>query len=552
MNHKLNEILSHNCFIIFVIIIQKLCFHYCQIYDNFTTVTFEEGSQLLEVKDYNNLKLIVTTSKKIYTGIPPQLKAITEANLINSSAIITLNSNYLLAACLQDSLLTKININDGSFSSLLNYSHVENASFKFQIPITSCSLSNLDNLIFIGYSQIEYYEKETNKTNFIIRLNITNKDSDNGPEISSNMSEKIFKFPYSTIKTNSPKQIDCEPLRIKSQRSKYRLVCLQELLEYHKEFKINRYYTYVYSLKQNLDGIEDNYLVYRTNDSSGFKLFKMNDTYVRILTKKSIVNVCLSSSIQANSFKGDIYNINSTPDLFDYNNGFIFFISVINFLNHKNIYYFKIAKEPSKNYYQIYDYKEENINKLLCYYDKSKDYIICLYQTLNDIKYFTMYNSAKLYQIKSCTSKTLNVVSNSESYFDANNILNTKNIGNLNVIEINRYKNENIYKNETFGFDFHELLMSNNNIFINKSFNDWYDYHLSFIENIENTFTRIFYIKETDLVFKLRTCYPRQCESCRTNYSICDDCKYENYSLLKGTNDTCYENGKLHKGYIYN
>ena len=176
MNHKLNELLSHNFFIIILIFIQKLCFNYCQIYDNFTSVTFEEGSQLLEVKDYNNLKLIVTTSKKIYTGIPPKLKVTTEAKLINSSAIITLNSNYLLAACLQDSLLTKININDGSFSSLLNYSDVESSSLKFQIPITSCSLSNLDNLIFIGYSQIEYYEKETNKSNFIIRLNITNRE----------------------------------------------------------------------------------------------------------------------------------------------------------------------------------------------------------------------------------------------------------------------------------------------------------------------------------------------------------------------------------------
>ena len=552
MNHKLNELLSHNFFIIILIFIQKLCFNYCQIYDNFTSVIFEEGSQLLEVKDYNNLKLIVTTSKNIYTGIPPKLKVTTEAKLINSSAIITLNSNYLLAACLQDSLLTKININDGSFSSLLNYSDVESSSLKFQIPITSCSLSNLDNLIFIGYSQIEYYEKETNKSNFIIRLNITNRDSDDGPEFDSNVPEKIFKFPKSTIKTNSTKQIDCQPVRIKSQNSKYRLVSIQEFLEYHKEFKINRYYTYAYSLKENLEGIEDSVQIYRTNDSSGFKLFKMNDTYVRIMTKKSIVNICLSSSISTSYFKTDIYNINAKPDLFEYNDGFIFFIGVGNFSNHKNIYYFKIAKESSKNFYQIYDYKEENINKLLCYYDKSKDYIICLYQTLNDIKYFTIYDSTKLYQIKSFTSKTLKVVSNSERYFDANYMLNTKNIGDLNVIEINRYKNGKIYKTETFGLDFNELLMSNNNIFVYKSFNDWYDYHLSFIENIENNFTRIFYIKEKDIVFSLRTCYPNQCESCRTNYKICDDCKYENYSLLYGTNDTCFENGKLHKGYIYN
>ena len=94
---------------------------------------------------------------------------------------------------------------------------------------------------------------------------------------------------------------------------------------------------------------------------------------------------------------------------------------------------------------------------------------------LNDIKYFTMYNSARLYEIKSFISKTLKVVSNSERYFDVNNMLNTTNIGYLNVIEINRYKNEKIYKTETFGLDFNELLMNNNNVFIYKSFNDWYD-----------------------------------------------------------------------------
>jgi len=553
MMHKFNELLSHNCLIILLIFIQKLCFHYCQIYDNFTIDTFEEGSQLLEVKDYNNLELIVTTSKKIYTGIPPELKSTTEAKLINSSSIITLNSNYLLVACLQDSLLTKININDGGFSSLLNYSDIETSSLQFQIPITSCSLSILENLIFIGYTQIEYYETETNKTNFIIRLNITNKDSDDGPIIDFTVPEKIYKLPNSTIKTNSPKQIDCEPIKIKKNNNNYRLVCALEMLEYHKEYKINRYYTYVYRLNENLDGIENSSLIYRTNTSSGFKLRKINDTYVRGVTKKAIVQIYLEKSkMQITNYNGGIYDIKSNPDLFDYNNGFIFFIGTTNFSNHKNIYYFKIAKETYKNYYEIYDYKDENIQKLLCYYGKSKDYIICLYQYLNDIKYFIMYNTKKLYEIKKYNSKTLKIASNSERYFDANNMLDVTNIGNLNVIKISRYKNEKIYKTENFGIDFHDLIMNNNNIPINKSFNDWYDYHLSFVENIENNFTRIFYIKEVDINFTLRTCYPRQCESCRTNYSICDDCKYENYALIiNDKNDTCYENDKLLKGYIY-
>ena len=41
----------------------------------------------------HNLKLIVTTSKNIYTGSPPTLKASTEANLISSTSIITINEN---------------------------------------------------------------------------------------------------------------------------------------------------------------------------------------------------------------------------------------------------------------------------------------------------------------------------------------------------------------------------------------------------------------------------------------------------------------------------
>ena len=121
MNHRLNILLSNKILIFILIIFQKLYFYNCQIYDNFTKEVLEEGSQLIDVNDYNNLNLIVTTLKNIYIGIPPKLKAKTEAKLINTSSIITLNSNYLLAACLQDSLLTKINLNDGNFTPLLNY-----------------------------------------------------------------------------------------------------------------------------------------------------------------------------------------------------------------------------------------------------------------------------------------------------------------------------------------------------------------------------------------------------------------------------------------------
>ena len=97
----------------------KIELYYCQIYDNFNRSILEEGNyDLLDVTDNHNLKLIVTTSKNIYTGFPPTLKVSTEANLISSTSIITINENYLLAACLEDSLLSKINLNDGRIMKL--------------------------------------------------------------------------------------------------------------------------------------------------------------------------------------------------------------------------------------------------------------------------------------------------------------------------------------------------------------------------------------------------------------------------------------------------
>ena len=232
MSLKLNK-LSPN-YIIFILLgfIFKYKIYYCQIYDNFSNIILEEGSELIDVNDYQNLKLIVSTSKKIYSGIPPKFKTATEANLINASSIITLDSDYILASCLQDSLLAKININNGSFKSLLNYTDSSLSSLNLEIPKTSCSLSNIDNTIFIGYSKLNYFENEINKTNIIIRLNVTNINSVNGPELDTSSSIKYFKFPKSTIKTDSTKQIACEPLRISDDTSKYRLICIYETFEY--------------------------------------------------------------------------------------------------------------------------------------------------------------------------------------------------------------------------------------------------------------------------------------------------------------------------------
>ena len=340
MSHSLNILLSNKIIILILILFQKLCLYNCQIFDNFTKVVLEEESQLIDVNDYNNLNLIVTTLKNIYIGIPPKLKSKTEAKLINTSSVITLNSNYLLAACLQDSLLTKINLNNGNFSSLLNYSDKETSSYNLDIPITSCSLSIYENIVFIGYSQIDYYENEINKTNIIIRLNITNKDSEDGPNINSNVSKKIFKFPKSSRKTDSSRQISCMPIKLMSNSNKFRLICVQEIFEYAIDYLINRYSLYAFSINENFNGFEEqSSSIFRTNTSSGFKLYKENGTHIKGLMKKYEFYLYFQDNKLTTGYGNPL---EGNMDLFDANNGFIFFSSNTSFLNYNNIYYFTI------------------------------------------------------------------------------------------------------------------------------------------------------------------------------------------------------------------
>ena len=99
---------------IFFLIFLNINFILTQINDNFTSGILEEGSyDLLDVTDYHNMNLVVSSSKKIYTGIPPVEKVTTNANLISVSSLITINENYLLVACLEDSFLGKINLSTG-------------------------------------------------------------------------------------------------------------------------------------------------------------------------------------------------------------------------------------------------------------------------------------------------------------------------------------------------------------------------------------------------------------------------------------------------------
>ena len=220
---KLN--INFSYFLFFYIIIKlKIKFTLSQINDIYEvhSISGEEGSKLVDAVDYHNLKLIVSVLGNIYTGIPPTKKSQSNAKLNKYSSVATINENFLLASCLNDSLLTKININTGEHTSLLLYSDILTPN-ELTVPEKCCSLSIFENFVFIGYSQLD--TSNSLITNIAIKITIKNKEDNNGPILDTSSENKFFIFPNQYTNTVAIRQIGCEAVYIKNYATDYRLVC---------------------------------------------------------------------------------------------------------------------------------------------------------------------------------------------------------------------------------------------------------------------------------------------------------------------------------------
>ena len=540
----------NNIYLVIMILLLKNNFIYSQIDDDFSRGVLEEGSyELLDVTDYHNLKIIVTTSKNIYKGIPPQKIASTNAKLINATSIITINENYLFAACLQDSLLTKININTGVFSSLLSYSEINSG---LEIPITSCSLSILDDYIFIGYSRIDSYATGTNKTNILIKIQIA-FNSGNDPIINTEFEKIIFTFPKSTIKTNSSRQISCEALRFNNKNDgSYRLLCIHEDLEYDDSFNSWRYFYYATTVNENFtefdNGMKD-LLIYKTNETAGFRFYKYDEKNGRIVVGRKIFNIfiTLQNPVKVGSKGVTVKDYNAEMDLFDFKSDFLFHVEKTNFTNKINIYSFRIYKIGFNNYFKLYDYNENYIRKILCYHDESSNIIYMVYQCTQNIKYFSLKYIENIYNINSY-SQDIKMKTYENIEHDISELYNDLNFGKLNVEGITRNISGSV-TTENFGLNFSELLINDNILVPEKSFNTWYKYDLSFIEHVKDDYTRIFYLNDVNI--NVTTCYSQDCVSCWKDYNQCDDCGNGEYALLRDNPDECYKKDTILKGYVY-
>ena len=272
-----------------------------QIHDNFISSILEEGNHdLLDVTDYHNISLIVSSSKVIYTGIPPIKKTETNANLIKFSSVITINQNYLLVACLQDSFLGKINLSNGAFTSLLSYSDpIESKSL--EIPKSICSLSYIENTVYIGYSQIVETSGINRITNFAFRINIKNKESiEEGPLLNNTSGIKYYNISIMDMETPSLRQLSCQPLRILNNSQKgHRLICLYEttyIFSSNSGYKI-----YAVTIDSSFDKLQNSLIenaIVTGSNHLGFRFYREDDYYARCISGISLEEVYLDSGLE--------------------------------------------------------------------------------------------------------------------------------------------------------------------------------------------------------------------------------------------------------------
>ena len=569
-------------FFIYLIIIQ-ISQVFSEYFETFQAATLKEKASLIDITDYYNIFPIITSDKKIYTGIPPTLKSTTTSNLINLSSGVTYNETYILMACTKDYLLSKINIDDGFETPLLNYNN-------FKFPNSTCSISYKDNYVYIGISYLitpvykiykysnflnmnntnnntceindttcidinnenddnnYFYFYDYNSTyleNNVIKIKLTIDADNNEPILDESFNILNYTFePHNTSINSIPisKAFSCEIINIDEiVPEDSRLVCgyiiSNETSTNSYSYKLN-----VTVMNSNFNGIENEELVHSPKKMPYLKLQRMNPTtIIYIFTKYSFA---ISLKKVDSECKIDIwqkypsfYRFTCTEDLFYYNNQYLFSASSSNMYIKRNI---------SNNYMQISD--NEIIKKIIGYFEEERDILIFIYEfNSRKIKYFTIEGRSFLYEFKT-KSKILEVKSNTRTEFNVSDLISSPREHKLLSFYSLIYYISTTNQNSTY--DKYNFNKENQILTVEESLNDWITFDFYF-DGQTNRISTSFFLEDAKITIK--TCLFK-CGHCYGNFSECDygTCK-ANFSLYKESDDReCYPNDQNFPNYIYN
>ena len=530
--------------IFFLFFLIKIKIFLSDYFESFQHGNISENASIIDITDYNNLFLLITTEKNIYKGITPNKISETQSKIMNISAAATYDNNFILLACSEDYLLSKINIISGEEIFLLSYAQF-NLSIEF-LNYYSCSICLSNNIAYIGIPQTF----NGTLTKNIIKVELSNPNDNNGPIVNNQM---IYSFDYQLTNLNNitfSRQISCEIIYPKDSPNDEALICGYILFD-------NTTLKYSYKagiLNSQFNKLDEELMLSTQNNLLSFRLQKINSTYIRYLIKGYSFEIYISKSSDGkfklaqtsnNQRNPNLYSFSSFNDLFYYHNQYIFssFPTDINNIVH---FYLYIKSNISSNYIRI-TFKNTFIHKVIGYYDNNNDKFLFIYQFSDIIKFFTLQNMSFLFYFQ-CNTITKEVISNTQSIF--------------NITELITYPLEHellyqahvvTYNTTTYrvwSYNKHHIFNKTSQILtVYPSLNDWVTFYYYFYGGTLDRF--ILYFALPSCLIHVRTC-AYKCGSCSDDFNICDEgtCK-KNFSKLRDSEDTeCYPNDQNFPNYI--
>ena len=513
-----------------------------EYFENNTMVSIlsQQGS-IIDITDYHNLYLLITTEKNIYIDMPPNKTSETTSKIINITAAATYNTNYILLACTGDYLLSKINIYTGEEISLVNYSNlnlsIENLNY-------TCSISILNNNVYIGINQIlDNYLKYN-----VIKINLTKKNENNeaildGQIILYNINLNLTNFENLIY----PRLLSCEIISRINNLENPRLVCGY----FTYNISNNKYIYYASILNENFTGFLNVKQIEISSTLSALRLQKINSTFVRYLMQKksfeiyldNYYNIKIVGNAKRNKF---LYSFTSAANTFYYHNQYIFSANP----SGKTIFYLFMKSNISESYIRFTE-RKKIINNCMGYYDEINDKLEIIYQYANIIKYFLVKNINSLFHFQ-CKTKIIETLSNESIFFNVSELitypLEHKKLYNAALVKyLSTSKQDYSYTNCKIKFNESSQILSGST-----NLNNWMTFYFYFYGGNLEDISNIYFIIPTCLV-NIRVC-AFKCGSCSQDYYKCDPdtCKM-NFTMLRNSNDTdCYPNDQNIPNYIYN
>ena len=509
-------------------------------FDSFGYQMLNESSSLIDITDYYNIYPLITTSKNIYTGIPPKLKATTNFKITNISAAVTWNEKIILIACTEDYLLSEINIETHFESSILtNYQNI--------FPKSTCTISTKDNLVYIGITHITTDENNGNDdqyleyTVFKITLSTTNGDinlSDPPIIVCYNLEykEKNFK------KILFPRPFSCEVIE-----NSDRLIC--------GYIRLNETSKDQFSYLLNVTVISTNF-TYIEDEKTVVTLSKLPYIRLQRTALTSIIYFISDYSYDISLKNGEINISNKTDQFYKFSsaNGLFFYDNEYLFSSIQNSIYIK--KRDSAHYIEVMD---NNINgigikiqKLMGYFKEEGDTFLLLYEyTSNYIKYVIFENMSFLYSFKVHEAIIKRISNNAVQYNVSQLIDDPIEHQLLSLLSLSYYISTTNHSNkyDKYNFDRDTQILT-----VDGSLNDWIDFNFFFFGETNTDISKIsayFILNKAKVTIK--TCLFK-CGQCFSNFDECDsgNCK-SNFTLFEDDTDKgCFPNEQNFPNYIYN